>query len=130
MKQFTFAERIAGVALGVLLILAGVAWWKTSPPTLRAQKAPTAAITATDLVDQGTYSTAQRLAQIAVTPEEQTYAQSALRVADHELDLAFTEALRDTEAHPPTLNSAAEAAGRSQHEDSRRGGHFRGPARS
>jgi membrane-associated HD superfamily phosphohydrolase len=109
MKQFTLAERIAGVALGALLILAGVAWWKTSPPTLRAQKAPMAAITATDLVDQSTYSTAQLLAQIAVTPEEQTYAQSALRVADHELDLAFTEALRDTEAHPPTLNSAAEA---------------------
>jgi len=109
MKRFTLAERIAGVALGVLLILAGVAWWKTSPPTLRAQKAPMAAITATDLVDQSTYSTAQRLAQIAVTPEEQSYAQSALRVADHELDLAFTEALRDTEAHPPTLNSAAQA---------------------
>jgi small-conductance mechanosensitive channel len=109
MKQFTPAEKIAGVALGVLLILAGVAWWKTSPPTLHAQKAPMAAITAKDLVDQSTYSTAQRLAQIAVTPEEQTYAQSALAVADHELDLAFTEALRDTEAHPPTLNSAAEA---------------------
>ena len=109
MKQFTVAEKMAGVALGVLLILAGVAWWKTSPPTLRAQKAPMAAITATDLVDQSTYSTAQRLAQIAVTPEEQSYAQSALRVADHELDLAFTEALRDTEAHPPTLNSAAAA---------------------
>jgi small-conductance mechanosensitive channel len=109
MKQFTLAERIAGVALGVLLILAGVAWWKTAPPTLRTQKAPLAAITATDLVDQSTYSTAQRLAQIAVTPEEQTYAQSALRVADHELDLAFTEALRDAEAHPPTLDSAAAA---------------------
>jgi small-conductance mechanosensitive channel len=109
MKQFTPAERIAGVALGVMLMLAGVAWWKTSPPTLRAQKAPMAAITATDLVDQSTYSTAQRLTQIAVTPEEQTYAQSALRVADHELDLAFTEALRDAEAHPPTLNSAAAA---------------------
>src|ERR1700723_1552490 len=109
MKQFTVAETMAGVALGVLLILAGVAWWKTSPHTVLPQKAPMAAITATDLVDQSTYSTAQRLAQIAVTPEEQSYAQSALRVADHELDLAFTEALRDTEAHPPTLNSAAAA---------------------
>ncbi|SRR5579859_801010 len=109
MKRLTLAERIAGVALAVLLILAGVAWWKTSPPTLRAKKPSAAAITATNLVDQGTYSTAQRLAQIAVTPEEQTDAQSALRVADHELDLAFTEALRDAEAHPPTLNSAAAA---------------------
>jgi len=107
-KRFTVTERILGAALALLLILAGVAWWKTAPPTLHARKAQVA-ITSTDLVDQGTYSTAQRLEQIAVTPEEQTYAQSALRVADHELDLAFTEALRDAEAHPPALNSAAAA---------------------
>jgi len=108
-KRFTLKERILGAALALLLILAGVAWWKTAPSTLHARKAQVAAITTTDLVDQGTYSTAQRLEQIAVTPEEQTYAQSALRVADHELDLAFTEALRDAEAHPPALNSAAAA---------------------
>jgi small-conductance mechanosensitive channel len=108
-KRFTLTERILGAALALLLILAGVAWWKTAPPTLHARKAQVAAITATNLVDQSTYSMAQRLEQIAVTPEEQTYAQSALRVADHELDLAFTEALRDAEAHPPALNSAAAA---------------------
>jgi small-conductance mechanosensitive channel len=107
-KRFTLTERILGAALALLLILAGVAWWKTAPPTLHARKAQVA-ITTTDLVDQSTYSTAQRLEQIAVAPEEQTYAQSALRVADHELDLAFTEALRDAEAHPPALNSAAAA---------------------
>jgi small-conductance mechanosensitive channel len=33
--------------------------------------------------------------------------QLALRIADHELDLAFTAALRDVEAHPPALNSEA-----------------------
>jgi small-conductance mechanosensitive channel len=108
-KRFTLKERILGAALALLLILAGVAWWKTAPPALHARKAQVAAITATNLVDQSTYSMAQRLEQIAVTPEEQTYAQSALRVADHELDLAFTEALRDAEAHPPALNSAAAA---------------------
>jgi small-conductance mechanosensitive channel len=108
-KRFTLKERILGAALALLLILAGAAWWKTAPPTLHARKAQVAAITATNLVDQSTYSMAQRLEQIAVTPEEQTYAQSALRVADHELDLAFTEALRDAEAHPPALNSAAAA---------------------
>ena len=109
MKRFTLKERILGAALALLLILAGAAWWKTAPPTLHARKGQVAAITATNLVDQSTYSMAQRLEQIAVTPEEQTYAQSALRVADHELDLAFTEALRDAEAHPPALNSAAAA---------------------
>ncbi len=109
MKRLTAKERILGAALALLLVLAGVAWWETAPPALHARNAQVAAITDTNLVDQSTYSTAQRLAQIAVTPEEQTYAQSALRVADHELDLAFTQALRDAEAHPPALNSAAAA---------------------
>lgn len=109
MKRLTLAEKLLGGALGLSLILAGVAWWKTAPPTLRARKTQAAAITSTDLVDQSTYSTAQRLAQMAVTPEEQTFGQSALRIADHELDLAFTEAMRDVEAHPPALNSEAAA---------------------
>jgi small-conductance mechanosensitive channel len=108
-KRFTLAERILSGALGLALILAGVAWWKTAPPTLRARKNQVAAITSTDLVDQSTYSTAQRLMQAASTSEEQTFAQSALRIADHELDIAFTEALRDVEAHPPALNSEAAA---------------------
>ena len=60
-------------------------------------------------MDQSTYTTAQRLAQLAIAPEEQSFSQSALRIADHELDLAFTEALRDVEAHPPALNSDAAA---------------------
>jgi len=106
-KRLTLAEKLLSGALGVSLILAGVAWWKTAPPTLRARKTQAAAITSTDLVDQSTYSTAQRLAQTAVTPEEQTFGQSALRIADHELDLAFTQAMRDVEAHPPVLNSEA-----------------------
>ena len=109
MKRLTLAQKFLSAALGMSLILAGVAWWKTAPPSLRARKAHEAAITAADLVDQGTYSTAQRLALMAVTPEEQSYGQSALRIADHEIDLAFTEALRDAEAHPPALNSAAAA---------------------
>jgi small-conductance mechanosensitive channel len=108
-KRLTLAEKILSGALGLSLILAGVAWWKTAPPTLRARKAQVAAITSTDLVDQSTYSTTQRLAQMAVTPEEQAFGQSALRIADHELDLAFTEAMRDVEAHPPALNSEAAA---------------------
>jgi small-conductance mechanosensitive channel len=108
-KRFTLAEKLLSGALGVSLILAGVAWWKTAPPTLRTRKTQVAAITSTDLVDQSTYSTAQRLAQMAATPEEQSLGQSALRIADHELDLAFTEAMRDVEAHPPALNSEAAA---------------------
>jgi small-conductance mechanosensitive channel len=109
MKRLTLTEKILGATLALLLIVVSSAWWKTAPQTLRARKTTVAAITSTDLVDQTTYLTAQRLAQVAITPEEQTFSQSALRIADHELDLAFTEALRDVEAHPPALNSEAAA---------------------
>jgi small-conductance mechanosensitive channel len=106
MNRLTPTEKIIAAVLGLLLVAASIAWWKTAPPTLGASKA-NAAITSTDLVDQSTYSTAQRLALLAITPEEQSFSQSALRIADHELDLAFTEALRDVEAHPPALNADA-----------------------
>jgi small-conductance mechanosensitive channel len=108
-KRLTLTEKILGAVLCVLLILVSIVWWQTAPRVQRAKKADAAAITTTDLVDQSTYATAQRLAQSATATEEQTYSQSALRIADHELDLAFTEALRDAEAHPPTLNSEAAA---------------------
>jgi small-conductance mechanosensitive channel len=108
MNRLTLTERILGAVLGVLLIAAAIAWWKTAPAALHARAAD-AAITSTDLVDQSTYTTAQRLAQLAIAPEEQPFSQSALRIADHELDLAFTEALRDVEAHPPVLSADAAA---------------------
>jgi small-conductance mechanosensitive channel len=107
MKRMTLLEKILTGVLAILLICGGMAWWKTAPPTLQARKKNVAALTSTDLVDESTYATAQRLAQLALTPEELTLAQSALRIADHELDLAFTAALRDAEAHPPALNSDA-----------------------
>jgi small-conductance mechanosensitive channel len=108
MKRLTLTEKILSAALALLLIVASIAWWKTAPPALQVRKA-NAAITSTDLVDQSTYTTAQRLAQLASAPEEQSLSQSALRIADHELDLAFTEALRDVEAHPPALSTDAAA---------------------
>jgi small-conductance mechanosensitive channel len=107
-KRFTLTEKILCAVLAALLVASGIAWWQTSAPTIAARKT-SAAITSTDLVDQSTYATAQRLAQLAIAAEEQAFGQTALRVADHELDLAFTEALRDIEAHPPALNSAAAA---------------------
>ncbi|HEY0745928.1 MAG TPA: mechanosensitive ion channel domain-containing protein [Steroidobacteraceae bacterium] len=109
MKRLTLAEKLLGVGLSLLLILAGVAWWKTAPAMLQVRKTHAAAITATDLVDHSTYLTAQRLLQLAPSPEEQALGQAAVRIADHELDLAFTEALRDIEAHPPALDPGAAA---------------------
>jgi small-conductance mechanosensitive channel len=107
MKRLTVAEKILTAVLALLLIAAGAAWWKTAPPSAKARKKTVAAVTSTDLVDETSYATAQRLSLLALTDDERSLAQSALRVADHELDLAFSASLRDVEAHPPALNSSA-----------------------
>jgi small-conductance mechanosensitive channel len=101
------AQQIAVAALVLLLAAAGAAWWETAPPSLKVIKKRAAAVTSAALVDESTYAMAQRLAMLAATPDEQTFAQSALRIADHELALAFTAALRDVEAHPPALSADA-----------------------
>ena len=103
----TTAQKISTLVLALLLTVAGIAWWKTAPPTAKVSKQKAAALAAAEVVDQSTYTTAQRLARLAETPDEQAYAQSALRVADHALAFAFTTALRNVEAHPPTLSPEA-----------------------
>jgi hypothetical protein len=103
----TVLQKISTLVLVLLLAAAGAAWWKTAPPTVEVTRQRAAALAATELVDQSIYTTAQRLARLADTPDEQTYAQSALRVADHALTFAFTTALRDIEAHPPVLSPEA-----------------------
>ena len=95
--------------LVLLLIAASAGWWLTEPPSANAVKKRAAVVTSAALVDESTYTSALRLAQLAKTPEEQPYALTALRVADHELALAFTAALRDVEAHPPDLSPKARA---------------------
>src|SRR6266571_8060149 len=54
-------------------------------------------------VDQSPLKTAQRLAALATTPDEQPPAQEALRIADHEVDVAFAEAR--SEEHTSELQS-------------------------
>jgi small-conductance mechanosensitive channel len=103
----TVAQKISAILLALLLAAAGIGWWKTAPPTARVTRQRAAALAAAELVDQSTYTTAQRLARLAETPDEQSYAQSALRVADHAIAFAFTTALRDVEAHPPALSPDA-----------------------
>jgi small-conductance mechanosensitive channel len=103
----TVAQKISTILLALLLAAAGIGWWKTAPPTARVTRQRAAALAAAELVDQSTYTTAQRLARLAEAPDEQSYAQAALRVADHAIAFAFTTALRDVEAHPPALSPDA-----------------------
>src|SRR5260370_26274232 len=59
------------------------------------------------LVDQSPLRNAQKLVKLADTPEEQALSREAIRLADHELDLAYESARRDVEAHPPVLSAEA-----------------------
>src|SRR5262245_18500524 len=53
------------------------------------------------LVDQKPIETARALAVMANDQDERRYAQQALRVADHAVDLAFSIAMRQAKEHPP-----------------------------
>jgi small-conductance mechanosensitive channel len=94
-------RRLLILAFGILLLaaVAGMVWtsdWLT-PAAPNQDRGPSAGT----IVDQRPLQTAQRLASLATTPEEQSLAQEALRTADQEVDLAFTSALRDAMEHPP-----------------------------
>ncbi|MFY9559482.1 MAG: mechanosensitive ion channel domain-containing protein [Terriglobales bacterium] len=84
--------------LFVLVILAGAAFIATEERRSAAQGAP-AASAQTDLVDVALLKTARGLAALAITSDEQRLAQEAARVADHEVDLAFADALREAREH-------------------------------
>ena len=59
------------------------------------------------LVDQRPLQTARRMGAVAGTPEEQLLAHQAEKVADHEVDLSFFDALRTAEENPPPLSAEA-----------------------
>jgi len=106
-------QKVAAALLVALLVAAGYGLWVTNPApvqpkrTTHAPQAPTGPESAMPVIDQNSLLTAQRLARLANTPEEQALASSAVEIADHELDLAFTAALVHLEAHPPPLSPEA-----------------------
>src|SRR5260370_9348110 len=71
--------------------------------TKTANGAPVQAL----IVDQTPLLTGQRLAQMRTSAEEKPFGDEALRLGDHEMDLAFAAAVRDAEANPPVLSAQA-----------------------
>jgi small-conductance mechanosensitive channel len=59
------------------------------------------------LVDQRPWQTAQALAALAVSTEEKAFARDAERIADHEVDQAFAQALRQAAIAPRELKGEA-----------------------
>jgi small-conductance mechanosensitive channel len=72
-------------------------------------------------VDLRQFRTAQSLAELAATPEEQDLARDVLRKADHEVDFAFASALYTASAQPipstPEIKAILERISKSEQED-------------
>ncbi len=85
------------LVLLVLALLAGVGQFLTrdvaTPAAgLRQRRQP--------VVDEKPVHTARAMLQLASLREEQRYAQQALKLADHEVDLAFAYEMRNAKEHP------------------------------
>jgi small-conductance mechanosensitive channel len=96
-------------AIFLVLLLAGVGYGvlRTEPPAVTLPSTTPASAAGQTSVDQAPLKTAQELATLVTLPEERPHAQEALRLADHEVDIAFTAALRDVTQHPPALSDEA-----------------------
>src|SRR5260221_13483957 len=76
---------------------------RTSPATTKGKAAAAQAA----VVDQTPLKTAEELAGLADRRDEQALSKEAIRLVDHELDLAFESARREAETHPPDLSAEA-----------------------
>ena len=106
-------QRIAAVVLALLLAGAAYGLFRTGqtsgPPSVNSSDVnPEAPGAQSVAIDQTALSTAQRLAATASGDDEQVLAKEALRLGDHEVDLAFASALRNAAEHPPVLSAEAQ----------------------
>ncbi len=77
-------------------------------PFLQARKGSwTGAYVPLGIVDQRPWQTAATLAALAQSAEERKLARDAERLADHEVDQAFSQSLRQAALAKPTLNGKA-----------------------
>src|SRR5882762_10891508 len=99
----------------ILLLLLGATLYvlvrtRTAAPTLASPSTNQDSNAGqTELVDQRPLQTAQQFAKMATSAEEKPFAKQALALGDHEMDLAFAEAVQDAQEHPPVLSAQAKA---------------------
>ena len=95
-------KTILGLVFALLIITLGAVFltrdWTDYGGRLRALTL--ASKHSSELVDTHPLDTAGQLAQLAVTPTEQEYAEEALRFGDHSVDLGFDAAMRDATENP------------------------------
>ena len=106
-------NRIIAAVLVILVTAAVVAlvWTREKPANDQNSSAGKNATPATRgwRVDERPLKTAKRMAALASTPEEESLAHEALKTGDHEVDLAFFDALRMAQDNPPQLSPQAKA---------------------
>src|SRR5260370_30658639 len=81
-------------ALLALVLGTMAAYYATRETTTPRAKNTLSNAAQAPLVDERPLPTARGLASLAITAEEQRLSQEAVRIADHEVDLAFADALR------------------------------------
>jgi small-conductance mechanosensitive channel len=103
-------QKIATIVLLALLGAVAYGLFRTRQQAVAPAKSNNTAVgtpAQAPIVDQTPILTAQRLVQMPTSAEEQPFAEEALRLGDHEMDLAFAEAVRDAEENPPILSKQA-----------------------
>jgi small-conductance mechanosensitive channel len=93
-------QRTFLIVLIAFLVLACAGLLITSDSGNRAINGPDRQAGPQSEVDLQPIHTAQALAPLASGPDEQGLARDALRLADHEIDIAFTSALEEAAAQP------------------------------
>ncbi|HMH12792.1 MAG TPA: mechanosensitive ion channel domain-containing protein [Edaphobacter sp.] len=109
-----FLRRLSIAVPALVLVVCLVASYLTrgamaNLPFLKARRPGAAGGGVTGLVDQRPWQTVQALAPLAVSAEERRFARDAERLADHEVDQAFAQALRQASMDIQTRNLAGEA---------------------
>src|SRR6266705_1795798 len=95
---------LAGTLAGVFLTRGVMAYL----PFLQARKGDwTGAYVPPGVVDQRPWQTAATLAALAQSAEERELAREAERIADHEVDQAFSQSLRQASLEKPNLSGKA-----------------------
>src|SRR6266478_5336440 len=105
-------RKIAATVLLALLGAVAYGLFRTgqpaSAPTINTEAAYGGAAQG-PIVDQTPLLTAQRLAQMPTTAEELPFAQEALRLGDHDMDLAFAAAVREAKEIEARLQQSERA---------------------
>jgi len=86
----------SGTAVAVLALFVGtaIAYFATRETSTPRPRKGASTSSPAPIVDERPLPTARALAALAITTEEQRFAEESARIADHEVDLAFADALR------------------------------------